>query len=182
LSTSFWIVPRRSPGVDALPGADQLVQQQEQRGRGVDRHRGRDLAQRDPVEQALGVLQRVDRHARPAHLAEGARVVRVEPQLGRQVEGRREARLPALEQQAEALVGLGRRAEAGVLAHRPGARPVAVGAHAAGERELAGPLGALGLERRSLGQQPVIGAGGHRSDRNRTTVPAGRASGYPERR
>src|SRR4029450_11151021 len=38
---------------DALLLGHELVQQQEQRGRRVDRHRRRDLAQRDPVEKKL---------------------------------------------------------------------------------------------------------------------------------
>ena len=56
------------PG-DALALGDELVEQEEQRGRGVDRHRGRDLAERDPVEQRLHVAERVDRDAGPADLA-----------------------------------------------------------------------------------------------------------------
>ena len=52
------------------------------------------------------------------------RVVRVVPELGRQVERDRETRLTEIEQVAEALVRLLGRAEAGVLADRP--RPAAV--------------------------------------------------------
>ena len=69
------------------------------------------------------------------------RVVGVVAELGRQVERDREARLAELEQVAEALVRLLRRAEARVLADRP--RPAAVHrrVRAAGERELARQLG-----------------------------------------
>ncbi len=120
--------------------AGQLVEQQED-GRGrVDRHRRRDLAQRDAVEQPQHVVERVDRDARPAHLAARQRIVRVEAELRRQVERDREPRLPALEQQVEALVGLLGRRETRVLAHRPRARGVAVGADAACVRVLAGAL------------------------------------------
>ena len=77
-----------------------------------------------PVEQHLHVGERVDRDAGPPHLALGARIVGVEPELRRQVERDREPRLAALEQVAEALVRLLGRGEAGVLADRP--RPAAV--------------------------------------------------------
>ena len=62
-------------------------------------------------------------------------MVRVVAHLGRQVEGDREAGLPLLEEVAEALVGLGRRAEAGVLAHRPEPPAVHRGLDAARERD-----------------------------------------------
>ena len=102
----------------------QLVEEQEQRGRGVDRHRRRDLAERDPFEEELHVGDRVDRDAGPPHLAGGTRVVGVVAELRRKVEGDREARLAALEEIAEPLVRLDRRPEAGVLPNRP--RPAAV--------------------------------------------------------
>src|SRR6185503_18263309 len=54
-----------------------------------------------------------------------------------QVEGHAEPALPLLEQVAEALVGLGGRAEARVLAHRPEPSAVHRGLHPAGVRELA---------------------------------------------
>jgi hypothetical protein len=66
---------------------------------------------------------------------ERPRVVGVETELGRQVEGRGEARLAALQEQAEARVRLLGRREARVLAHRPRPGPVAVRADAARERE-----------------------------------------------
>ena len=125
---------------DAVRLARQLVEQQ-QDGRGrVDRHRRRHLAQRDAVEQPQHVVERVDRDARAAHLAAREGIVRVEAELRGQVERDREARLPALEQQVEALVRLLGRREPRVLAHRPRARGVAVGADAACVRVLAGAL------------------------------------------
>ena len=125
---------------DALPLGDELVEQQQQRRRRVDRHRRRDLAERDPGEQDLHVGDRVDRDARPADLAERARVVRVVAELRRQVEGDREPGLAALEQVAVALVRLLRRGEAGVLPDRPRPAAVHVGVRPARVRELARQL------------------------------------------
>ena len=119
LRMSVWIVPRSSARGDALLLADDEVEREQHRCRRVDRHRGRDLAERDPGEERLHVRERVDRHALAADLAERALVVRVVAHQRRHVEGGREARLPVLEQVAEALVRLLGRAEAGELAHRP---------------------------------------------------------------
>ena len=124
-------------GRHALPLGHELVQEQEQRRRRVDRHRGRDLVERDPVEEQLHVGERVDRDAGAADLARGALVVGVVAELRRQVEGDREPGLPAVEQVAEALVRLLRRGEARVLAHRPRPAAVHVGVGAARERVLA---------------------------------------------
>jgi hypothetical protein len=65
------------------------------------------------------------------------RIVGVAAELGRQVEGHREAGGPVLDQVAVALVGVLGGREAGVLAHRP--EPVAVHpvVDAARERRLA---------------------------------------------
>src|SRR5215203_4669434 len=119
---------------DALLLRDQLVQQEQQRRRSVDRHRRRDLVERDAVEEHLHVGERIDRDARAADLAGGARVVRVEAELGRQVERDREAGLAALEQEAVALVRLLGRREARVLADRPRATAVHVAVRPARER------------------------------------------------
>ena len=119
---SFWIVPFSAvPGTPVLLG-DELVEQQQHGGRRVDRHRRRDLVQRDAVEQHPHVVDRVDRDADLADLAVRHRRVGVEPHLGGQVEGDREAGRAGGEQLVVAGVGLRGRAEAGVLAHRP--RPV----------------------------------------------------------
>ena len=124
----------------ALPLGDQLVEQEQERCRRVDRHRRRDLAERDGVEEELHVGERVDRDPGPPHLPGRARVVGVEPELRRQVERGREPGLAPLEQVAEARVRLLGRAEAGVLADRP--RPPAVHRRVrpAGVRKLAGQL------------------------------------------
>ena len=165
-------------GGDALFLADQLVEQQQDRRRGVDRHRGRDAVERDLVEADPHVLDRVDRDAGAADLAVAERVVGVAAELGRQVEGHREAGRAVLDQVAVALVGVLGRGEAGVLAHRP--EPVAVHAlvDAAGEGRRAGlaePLlqpgrdVVLGVEALDLdprvGEDPLVVGPDHRRDR-----------------
>ena len=73
---------------NALALAGQLVQEQQHRGGRVDRHRRRRLAHRDALEEALHVLDRVDRDAGAADLTEALRIIRIKAELGRQVEGR----------------------------------------------------------------------------------------------
>ena len=75
-----------------------------------------------------------------------------------------QARLPAARAGAEAGVRLLGRREAGVLAHRPRTRPVAVGASAAGERE------ARRAARRGLVRPAVGGDHGHRDSGVGATV------------
>ena len=102
------------------------------------------------------------------------RVVGVEPELGRQVERDREARLAAVEQEAEPLVRLLGRREAGVLAHRPRPAAVALGPDAARERELA---------RRRAHGRGVVGAVDRlrhrRNDRARAEAGPPRAGTLP---
>ena len=139
LSRSFWSVPERLRRGDAAPlGGDHGEGQQDGR-RGVDGHRDADRVERQAVEERLHVGQGADRHADPPDLALGLDGVGVVAHLGRQVEGHREAGLALLEQVAEALVGVGRGREAGVLAHRPEAAAIHRRLDAAGEGELAGP-------------------------------------------
>ncbi len=71
-------------------------------------------------------------------LTEGAGRIGVDPHLRGEIEGHGDPRLAGLEQQAEAGVGLGGGAEAGVLAHGPEAAAIHVGLDAAGERKDAG--------------------------------------------
>ncbi len=123
--------------------ADELVEQQQDRRRRVDRHRGRDLVERDLVEADPHVLDRVDRHPGAPDLARAERVVGVAPELGRQVEGHREAGGAVLDQVAVALVGVLGAGEAGVLAHRPEAVAVHALVDPAGERIVAGLAEAL---------------------------------------
>ncbi len=122
----------------ALLLGDRDVEGEQDRGGGVDRHRGRDLAERDPGEQRLHVGERVDRDPLAADLALRALVVGVVAHQRRHVEGGREAGLAVLEEVAEALVRLGGRAEAGELAHRPELAAVHRRIDAAGERIDAG--------------------------------------------
>ena len=123
---------------DATLVGDGDVEGEQDRRRGVDRHRGRDLAQRQAVEQHLHVVDRADRHADPAHLALPRPARRRRSPSG--WAGRRRPTSPVwpcVEQVAEAPVGFGGGGEAGVLAHRP--QPAAIHGRldAARERELA---------------------------------------------
>ena len=135
---SFCTVPASRVGRHALLLGDQLVEQQQDGGGGVDRHRGGHLVERDPVEQGPHVVEAVDGHPHLRHLAERHRVVGVVAHLGGEVEGHREPGLPGGEQCLEPSIGLLGGAEPGVLAHRP--RPAAVhgGMRTTGERVLAG--------------------------------------------
>ena len=145
------VVLDRAPqllGGDALLLAEQFVEQQQDRCRGVDRHRGRDLVEGDLVEADPHVLDRVDRDPGAADLAEAQRLIRVAAELGGEVEGHREAGRAVLDQIAIAAIGFLRGRVTGVLAHRP--QPVAVhaGVDATRERVLAGRAEAL-LEARA---------------------------------
>ena len=137
---SFCTVPRSAVAGHALLLGDELVEEQQQRGGRVDRHRGRDLAERDAVEKDPHVRERVDRDTGAADLAERVRVVGVVAELGREVERDREPRLAAVEQVAEACVRLLGRGEARVLADRPRPAAVHVRIGAPGVRKLAREL------------------------------------------
>ena len=155
LRMSFCVVPRSCLRGHALLLADQLVEQQQHRRRRVDRHRRGHLVERDAVEHAAHVVDRVDRHAGAPHLALAERVVRVAAELGGQVEGHREAGGAVLDQVVEALVGLLRAGVARVLAHRPRAAAVHVRVHAARVGVLAGRAEPL-LE---AGRHVLVGVG-----------------------
>ena len=127
--------PAQVLGGDALLLADRDVEREQDRRRRVDRHRGRDVAERDPAEERLHVLERVDRHALAADLALRARVVGVVAHQRRHVESGREPGLAVVEQVPEALVRLGGCAEAGELPHRPELAAIHRRIHAASERE-----------------------------------------------
>ncbi len=107
-------------------------------GRGVDRHRGRDLVRAGSVEEDLHVGQGIDGDADLADFAVGHGRIGVVAHLGRQVEGDREAGLPGAEEVVVALVGFLGRAEAGILAHGPEPAAVHGRLHAAGIGVLAG--------------------------------------------
>ena len=139
LRMSFWVVPPIAARGHALGLGRRDVQGQQDRRRGVDRHRRADLAERQAVEQDRHVGQAGDRHADPADLALRLGCVGVVAHLGRQVEGDRQPGLALVEEVAEALVGLLGGREAGVLAHRPEAAAVHRRLDATGERVLPGP-------------------------------------------
>ena len=135
------VVLDRSPergGGDALARGGQLVEEQQHRRRRVDRHRRGHPVLGDPAHEQLHVVERVDGDTHLAHLAVRHRVVAVVPHLRRQVEGDRQPALPGTQQVVEALVGLFRAAESGVLPHRPEPRAVPVGPDPPCEGELAG--------------------------------------------
>ncbi len=90
LRMSFCSVPRSRPPVDPLLlGGDQQEREQHLGG-AVDRHRHRDVAERDPGEEVDHVLAGADRDPAVADLAEGSVVVGVEPHQGGHVERHRE--------------------------------------------------------------------------------------------
>src|SRR5262249_33519546 len=82
---------------------------------------------------------RVDGHADHADLALGARMIRIEPELSRQIEGDVERVLAVGHEVLEARVGLPGRAEADVLAHRPEPLAIHVAMDAARVGILSGP-------------------------------------------
>jgi hypothetical protein len=133
------------------------VEGEHDRRRGVDRHRHRDIAQRDAAEQRLHVVERVDGDALAPDLAQRPRVVGVVAHERRHVERRREAGLPVVAQVAEALVGLLGRAEARELAHRPQAAAVHRRVHAAREGIAAGHADLAGLRQIGLGVEGLDG-------------------------
>ena len=125
-------------GRDALPLGDRDVER-EQHGRGrVDRHRRRHLVERDVAEQPRHVVERRDRDALAADLAERARRGRGRSPSASACRTRSTARSAPLEQELEALVGVLGRAEAGEHAHRPRLAAVHRRVRSARERELPG--------------------------------------------
>jgi hypothetical protein len=75
----------------ALPLRDRHVQREEDDRRRIDGHRGRDLAERNAVEESAHVLDRIDGDADAPHLAGGQEMVRVVAHLRRQIEGHAQA-------------------------------------------------------------------------------------------
>ena len=130
--------PVQGAGRDPLLLRDQLVQEQQDRGGGVDRHRGGHAIERDALEQASHVIDGADRDPGLADLPFGPRMVRVEAHLGRQVEGHREPRLAVIEEIPEAAVRILRRAHPSVLAHGPEPFAIHRRVRAAGERGSSG--------------------------------------------
>ena len=78
--------------------ANRHIQGQQDRGRGVDGHRGRNASQVDALEQPLHILDGINRYAHLAHFAYGQRMVRIQTNLGGQVESDRKPRGPVCKQ------------------------------------------------------------------------------------
>src|SRR5262249_18479707 len=145
--------------IASLTAARDVVHRDEHGGRGGDRHRRGYLGHRDAVEHVLDIPNGVDRHAQPADLPGGTRVVGVEPHLRGQVKGGRERCLSLFDQEAKPAVRLLTRAEAGVLADRPGTPPVHVAVDAARIRvaaRLAQPRLQVAWDVLSGGERPVL--------------------------
>ena len=83
------------------------------------RHRRRHAIERDPVEERGHVIDRIDRDPDAAHLTGSERMIRVVADLRRQVECDAQTAYTMRQQIAITRIRLGRRPEAGVLAHRP---------------------------------------------------------------
>ena len=124
--------PGERGALDAVLLGDRRVEREQPGGRGVDRHRGVHLVERDPVEQRVHVALVGDRDADLADLAAGELGVGVVAGLRGQVEGDREAGLALGQVLAVELVRAAGVGMARVGAHDPGAVPLrqAVLAHA----------------------------------------------------
>ena len=138
LSRSFWIVPRDRRRIDALLLGDELVQQQQDRRRRVDRHRRRDLVERDALRAARACRRSSRsprRPCRPRPRRAGDRSRSPSASAGRTRTTGRSGRRPSRKWKRSLVAG--GVAEAGVLAHRPQPAAVHRRVDAAGERRLA---------------------------------------------
>ncbi len=88
-------------------------------GRRVDRHRCRDAAERNLMEERFHIGERTDGHTAFAHFTFGKRMIRVVTHQGGKVEGDRNAVLSLREKVSKAPVGVLGGAEARELAHGP---------------------------------------------------------------
>ena len=138
LRMSFCTVPESFARAIPRSFGDDDVHREQRRRRRVDRHRRRHLVERNLGEQRVHVVDRVDRDAHAADLAQRARRVGVEAHLRGEIEGDGEPGLPGGEQRPEARVRLARGAEARVLAHRPQPSAIHRRLHAARERKASG--------------------------------------------
>jgi hypothetical protein len=114
------------------------IEREQDARRGVDGHRRRDVVERYAVEEALHVLDGIDRYADFADFAEGEGLVGVVADLRRQIEGDRKALSPLLEKEFVTVVALFCVAHAGVLAHGPEPAAIHGGLNAAREGKFAG--------------------------------------------
>ena len=135
LRMSFWIVPRNRAGSTPRRRPHRLVQGEQDRGGGVDGHRGRDRARSIPSRRSsMSATLSIGTPTRPTSPAAIGSSQSYPIWVGRS-KATRQAGLAALEEVAEAAVRLLGGPESRVLAHGPGPAAVPVGAHAAGERE-----------------------------------------------
>ncbi len=95
-------------------------QRQDRQHGAVHGHRHAHLVERNAGEQRAHVVDGVDRDTGHADVAGHPRMIAVVTAMGGEVEGNRQALLPGREVAAIERVGIFRRGEAGVLAHRPG--------------------------------------------------------------
>ena len=95
------------------------IEREEDGGGRVDGHRRGHLRQRNAVEEASNIVDRVDGYSHFSHLSVRHRMVGVVADLRWQVEGNGETGLPLIEEEAVTLVRLVRITVAGVLAHGP---------------------------------------------------------------
>ena len=123
---------RELANVSTLATGNRNIKRQQNRRRRVDGHRSGDFRQIDAIEEALHVLDRVDRDADFSNLANGQRVIGIQADLGGQVEGDRKSGGAVGEQVFVAFVGFLGVAHAGVLAHGPKTASVHGGLDAAG--------------------------------------------------
>ena len=137
LRMSFCSVPPSLRAVDPALLRRRDVHPPDQRRRRVDRHRGRDLVERQFGQQQLHIGQRGDAHPALAELSRRQRIVVVVAHQRGHVEGDAQPRLPVVEQAAEAHVGLLRAAEAREHPDRPRPPAIAGRMHAARVRVLA---------------------------------------------
>ena len=100
----------------------------------VDRHRDRDVVERNAVHQLTHVVGRVDGYAAMSDLAEGPLRVAVEAHEGGHVECHRQPVLAFGQEMPEPGVGVLHRREPGELTNRPEPTPVSGGVDAAGVR------------------------------------------------
>ncbi len=146
------VVLQRSPQhppVDALLLSSHQQKGEENLRRSVDRHRHRHPIERDPGEERVHVVDRVDGDPAVAHLAPSHGVIGVVAHQGGHVEGHRQPMLTLLQQVVETLVGGRHVGESGELADRPQPAPVAGGVDAARVGELTG-IPDVGVDRTVL--------------------------------